>query len=353
MRIAILTNAFPPEAKGGAGQIAALQVDVLRSAGHEVRVWHPQITWFSRSVPVRLLRHVCDLWPSHETVAEIVAWKPEVLITHNLTGCGFATPQAIRTHHLVRWFHVLHDVQLFEPSGQLVSAVAITWWQRLWSSLRRRALGQPDVVVTPTQWLLDEHKRRGFFSKGLSMVLPNPAPVAQTFDRALHAPLRLLFVGRVSEDKGANLLAGLLNELDVPFLMEIVGTGPDMNALLEHSQRIHAFGVASPEQVLARMREADVLLVPSQIEENQPTVILEAASVGLPVIASDKGGIRETLRGAGIICPAQDLGAWKQAIQSLIEEHVYQQAVMSMKMIAEQHERSRYQARFTEALRGE
>ena len=88
--------------------------------------------------------------------------------------------------------------------------------------------------------------------------------------------------------------------------------------------------------------DADILLVPSCIEENQPTVILEAASVGLPVVASDKGGIRETLGSRGYICAPRDLMAWIKAIDDLRDPQTYAQQSAAMYELAEEHDPAGY-----------
>jgi hypothetical protein len=91
--------------------------------GHEVRVFGPA-EWFEQlhaTSPARsFVHHLRDLRPNEQTVNEIVTWTPDVLLTHNLTGCGFGTPQKIRERG-VRWVHILHDVQLFEPSGRMIA----------------------------------------------------------------------------------------------------------------------------------------------------------------------------------------------------------------------------------------
>jgi glycosyltransferase involved in cell wall biosynthesis len=225
----------------------------------------------------------------------------------------------------------------------LVSAKKITLWQRAWSKFRLKALGSPSLVVSPTEWLLREHQRRGFFVSGRSEVLLNPGPISERVERQIHDPLRLLFVGRVAEDKGSNMLAGLMHELELPFELRVVGDGPDVEDL-KNLDHVTCLGNQSPEEVRRHMLWADILLVPSQIEENQPTVILEAAAVGLPVIAADKGGIKETLGEAGIVCPTHDLESWKQAIKSLNQYPTYQNTVQGMYRLAEKHSIENYSA---------
>lgn len=142
MRIAVLTNAYPPNTRGGAGRIAALQVELLQAQGHQVRVWVSSLAWTVAPFWRRLLVHARDFFWIHPAAKEILAWQPEVLLTHNLTGAGFRTPSTIQKH-AIRWVHVLHDVQLFHPLGLLQDERPFTPLQRGVSWLRRVAFGRP------------------------------------------------------------------------------------------------------------------------------------------------------------------------------------------------------------------
>jgi glycosyltransferase involved in cell wall biosynthesis len=322
MKIAVLTNAYPPM-KGGASRIAELQVGILEAAGHQVRVFRPETEWLRWPAPIRLLRHLADLFSHREMVDKIIAWHPNVLLTHNLTACGFATPSAVQSEQ-TKWMHVLHDVQLFEPSGRLRISEPFTYWQKMWSAMRRSFFHSPDLVISPTQWLLDQHARRGWFEGVRCEVLANPAPGIAFALRAPSDPLKLLFVGH-SKEKGSELMDRIAKRISVPI------------------QRIAS---APHGQIMDAMREADVLLVPSQIMENQPTVLLEAASVGLPVIASDVGGVRETLDGAGLVVPRDDEDAWIKAVDSLRNPDTYREQSTAMYELAKRHDPEAYTTRF-------
>lgn len=350
MKIALLTNSV--HAAGGAARIVDMQKRLLSAHGHAVRIFCPDISWFSSRPAVRFMYHLADLRPQSALVDELVAWKPDALISHNVTGCGIGTP-AMARDELGRtpWIHVLHDVQLFEPSGQIADERPITAWQMFWGRLRRGAFKRPDLVVSPTAWLLHAHTRRHFFRFARTRVLANPVPLA-LMDHPIGfrsppviqrtRPLRLLYVGRVSPDKGSGLLIQLARALTLPYELHVVGSGPDEQALCHASPAVLCHGERSSEDVEKRMREADILLVPSQIEENQPTVILEAGRLGLPIIASPKGGIPETLQGAGILLSPEDPSAWIKAIDDMRYPYLYVEQVEKMDQLACRHDPERY-----------
>ncbi len=353
LRIAVLTNAYPPAHRGGAAHIAEVQVEILRQAGHEVQVWSPEMSWINAPVWKRLGHHLKDLFAKSSLAGDILAWKPDILLSHNLTGCGFATPRMIKAAG-VRWFHVLHDIQLFEPSGQLYRLRPVTFWQLGWAFLRFHAFGRPDIVISPTHWLIEQHLHRFLLTRQRNRadigvhVIPNPGPQIDPVSRGLHEPLRLLFVGHLSHAKGSRLLLDIIQVLRTSFELHIVGQGPDQDLFKTSGKQVIFHGKQDREGVLRIMREADILLVPSEIHENQPTVILEAASVNLPVIASRRGGIPETLgeAGAEMICSYNNAEAWCQAIQRLTDPEIYLHQSRIIQRIAEDHRPDIYAQRF-------
>ena len=368
MRIAIITNSNPPGLPllGGTGRVVEIEKEMLEKAGHEVCVFSARPFFYalsSRSVLSRLFFHLADLFPSFILRREIRAFNPQIIYTHNLTGCGFSTPRGIRRSG-IKWIHKLHDVQLFEPSGQIrvheSFASLHLVWRHAWALLRRIAMGQSDIVISPTRWLLDEHRRYGFFKHADCRVIPNPSPVQGTVlgchpegsrsdegssnrdscrehTETLQledpsASLRsgrddmkkkydLIFVGRLDEDKGIDLVIHVWEQLraqDVSLVL--VGSGSWEDRLRErHDPLLIVRGALLAEGVMEALSQSRVLVFASRILENQPTVILEAFAAGCQVVATDVGGVRETVGGRGTVVPAEDVGALSLAVQKALK----------------------------------
>jgi glycosyltransferase involved in cell wall biosynthesis len=144
-----------------------------------------------------------------------------------------------------------------------------------------------DVYIAQT-----EFARRKFIEGGLPadriavsphMVSPDPGEGAGRGDYAL-------FVGRLSEEKGIDVLLRAWARLsEVPLL--VAGDGP----LAKESwpRGVTRLGNQTREQVYALMRDARVLVVPSTWYEIGPLVVVEALACGLPVIASNLGSMAE------------------------------------------------------------
>ena len=146
-------------------------------------------------------------------------------------------------------------------------------------------------------------------------------------------PIRLLAVGRLVEKKGhryAIEALRLFKEAGGMATMRIVGEGP-LRPRLEQQidetglgQDIVLTGWMRHDEVVEEMRRADVLLAPCVTAENGdeegiPNFVKEAMAVGLPVVATEHGGMNE-LVGHGVsgwLVPERDAAALAHALCSI------------------------------------
>lgn len=101
----------------------------------------------------------------------------------------------------------------------------------------------------------------------------------------------VLFVGRLSEDKGVGILADAARRAP-EVAIRVAGEGPAAG-LLAGLPNVHRLGRLDAAGVLAEMRAARALVVPSLWYEGLPRVLVEACASGLPVIASALGSLAE------------------------------------------------------------
>lgn len=321
MRITIVTNDPPESPRGGTAVIVKRHAELCRSLGHDVTILTPPSdAWRQSSAVSRLFFHLQDLRASSVMMQRIEETQPEILITENVTGCGWGTARRFRERG-VRWIHVLHDVAMFEPSGKVVFGESVPWlrfvWRRLWATLRSRAFGNPDVVVSPTEWLLQVHRAFGLFVLTSSRVIPNPVSSAPMME--IEKERHVLFVGRCDADKGIQDVCEAWHQMPDGWSLRVFGAGSLRESLSRQTPpTVHWFGSVSPERVLTEMCRAMVIVVPSRVAENQPTVIVDALACGVRVVATGVGGIPETLGDAGVIVPPADPMALRQAILAMM-----------------------------------
>jgi glycosyltransferase involved in cell wall biosynthesis len=117
---------------------------------------------------------------------------------------------------------------------------------------------------------------------------------------AAHGSFVLLYVGRVSREKGLELLAEAFRDLvtsGVHAVLAIVGDGPyrkEMERALEGYPAIFT-GYLEGEQLQTAYASADLFVFPSATD-TFGNVVLEAQASGLPVVVSDEGGPRELMQ---------------------------------------------------------
>ncbi len=105
--------------------------------------------------------------------------------------------------------------------------------------------------------------------------------------------------------------------------LRIVGEGPDRPALRARIDRLRLGEVVelteATEQPLDAMRAATVFVHPSWAE-SFPYALLEAMSLGLPIVATDVGGTREALgdSACGLLVKPRDAAELAQALSSLL-----------------------------------
>ena len=139
---------------------------------------------------------------------------------------------------------------------------------------------------------------------------------------------RLLYVGSLEYRKGVDLLLRATAQLELPdWQLDILGDGPERASLTEMAQtlgiadRVTFHGRKRNEAVQQAMRDASLLVVPSRIgprnqTEGLPTVIVEAFSCELPVIATRLTGIPEIVQQdkTGLLFEMEDFDAIAAAI---------------------------------------
>ena len=159
-----------------------------------------------------------------------------------------------------------------------------------------------------------------------------------------------LFVGRLSEEKGIGTLLAADAAHALPLPVVIVGDGPLREqvkaACARPGSRLTAVGHENPAQVLERMKRAAVLLVPSVWYEGFPVSVVEALSVGVPVIASNLGGLPEIVPHGecGLLHAPGDAASLVEAL------HTFQAMPAEQKVKLRITSRKRYMDRYSEGI---
>ena len=121
------------------------------------------------------------------------------------------------------------------------------------------------------------------------VVLENPIECEDHGLRAEPVSPKLVYCGRLTEEKGVLLIAKAAREAQVPSLF--IGEGPMRDPILAVDPQAEITGWMDRDAVRKRIaREALALVAPSLWPETGPMVIAEALASGVPVIASARAG---------------------------------------------------------------
>jgi glycosyltransferase involved in cell wall biosynthesis len=131
----------------------------------------------------------------------------------------------------------------------------------------------------------------------------------------------ILYMGRLSREKGADLLLAALPD---GATLLIAGDGPE-RATLERAagERVRFLGEVRGAARRELLAAADVLAVPSR-EDGAPTVIREAQAAGLAVIATRVGGVPELIADGetGLVCDPDPSGIRTALVRLADDSHL-------------------------------
>ena len=189
------------------------------------------------------------------------------------------------------------------------------------------ALGRAAAVTTVSNWLA---KRLRPLTPAQVTVAPMPAdPTTFAAQAAIRAtPPRLLFVGRLNQQKNPGVLVRALAELADTVHLDVVGDGPDagelrvLGAQLGIAHRIAWHGQQPRDAMPAFYAQASCTLVPSR-DEGFGMVAAESLLCETPVIATRSGGLPDIVRDgdSGLLLDSlDDATLWSSAIRTVIDD---------------------------------
>jgi glycosyltransferase involved in cell wall biosynthesis len=168
-------------------------------------------------------------------------------------------------------------------------------------------------------------------------------------------PTRLIMVARYEAQKDhRTLIRALASIADRPWSLELVGGGPaesELRSLIEShglSDRVEVHGLCG--DVAERLAESQAFVLISNWE-GLPLSILEAMRAGLPVVASDVGGVCEAVveGETGYLVPRGDAGALTERLTALLEDPALRKA-MGRAGRHRYHEHFRFERMYQETL---
>lgn len=340
MRILIVHSQYRSGPVSGENRVVEDETRLLREAGHEVVLWAPTAETEGTGL---LKAGVGAVWSTSASrhVRELIrTHRPDVMHCHNLFPA--LSPSVIRAARSenVPVVMTLHNYRLLCLPGTFLrdghpceaclgrvpwrgvryrchrnsTASSASYATSLTLHRKMGTFDEVDVFLATSGFVRDKHRQAGIDVSRM-LVKPN---FTFPFPRRTGTGDYFLFLGRLSEEKGAVGLVRAWRGIDAPLV--VVGDGPD-------AARIAALASSNVElrpavpfgSVPDLLRGARALCVPSLSYEGCPRGILEAYAAGVPVIAHRVGAIPEFLDDgrSGILVAPGDDSAWQRAVVQL------------------------------------
>ena len=298
MKLVVLTTSYPRDGDAVAGTFVRDGVDALRAAGVEVRVVSPaSFRHFGIAYGDGIVNNL-----------RRAPWKVALLPL-------FLLSFALAARRAARDADVVHAHWL--PSALPAIATGKPFVLQLWGSdvalaermrsLAGRLVRRARIVVCASQALADDARRLGARDV---RVIPSPVTIPDTVGEPDDPP-HVLYVGRLSEEKGVRELAEAARGLP----LVVVGDGP-LRPLFPD-----AVGFVPPHELGPYYERAAVVVVPSR-REGYGMVAREALAHGRPVVATAVGGLVDAVEDGvtGVLVPPGDVAALRAALERLLAD---------------------------------
>jgi glycosyltransferase involved in cell wall biosynthesis len=143
------------------------------------------------------------------------------------------------------------------------------------------------------------------------------------FERSDH--LKVVFLSRISEKKGLDILLDALKQTKDAIVLDIYGPKEharyyrrcyELSQMVPENVKITFRGSARPENVRSVLSRYDIMVLPTA-GENFGHVVAEALSVSCPVMCTDQTPWTQRLRaGGGMVVTSRTAYAWSEAIRT-------------------------------------
>lgn len=276
----------------------------------------PALPWEQVSTPTSL-REPFLAW-------QVNRLRPDVVFSpmQTMGSWGRRYRLVLTVHDLIYYFHRTPPREFSWPIRLLWRVYHLAWWPQ------RLLLNRADAVATvskTTKQLLAEHR----LTNRQVTVVPNAAdPVGgaepEPTPRSQRSP-RLLYMGSYLAYKNVETLVRamrLLPEYELVLLSPISAADRDRLWALAEGARVDFRNGVTDAEYAALLRDS-VALVTASLDEGFGIPLVEAMSIGTPVIVSDIPIFREIGGAAAEYFPARDPRAFATAVRRLEENRLW------------------------------
>lgn len=328
MKILIAHNHYGDFATGGEAMVFHAETNLLKSHGYEVLTYERSNSELKNKSLRNRVNAVLNLHWSEQTIAEVGKimdeFKPDILHVHNYKFLITPSIFYAAKQRGIETVLTLHNYRLMVPCGNFMTKdgkvcekcltenpVNILKYRCaqgsiLKSFLQYRLFTKTKFKLNQLVDLVDTYIVLSNFAKikleqtdvPANQIVVKPNFITTENNKSLSSKIeRAVFIGRLSFEKGLMNLIEDWSAINYP--LYIIGTGPLENKAKEISKsnkNITFLGNIENKKVKEFLAESSFLVFPSTLYEGMPITILEAMSVGVPVIATNLGPRNEMIQ---------------------------------------------------------
>lgn len=339
MNIIYFNNLYKPFGGGGAELLVSHLAEEMVSRGHQVTVittcppdylnnvegdvingvrvirFFPKNLFWVHDDKVRtsiekIIWHTQDAWNSsaaNKCCQLLSSIKPDVVHTHNIDGFSPSIWNEV-TKAGIPLIHTAHDCHqlcvkstLLRSSGEICIRAPLVC--QLYRSWYKRQSSMVDVFCTPSEFTKQLYRLNNFQPKKFQVVrngIPHLGSLKNSMvtDEKSKKGVKFLFMGRLETAKGIQTVLDSFNRLpkDSDVVLNIAGIGNLESEVLqaaEQDSRIRYHGYVKGDKKLKLFEDSDVFIFSSIGYETFGMGVIEAYSLGLPVIATELSALPE------------------------------------------------------------
>lgn len=325
MRVLCIHNRYQQE--GGEDVALELEVNLLRQNGHETEVLlfeNRQISTVADKLKTGL-QSLYSFSSARSLLQAIDRFRPDIIHVHNLFFVASPAILVAANKRRVPVVMTLHNYRLVCSNALLMrdgqvcelcvrkkfplAGIKYKCYRgsAIESALVTGITGMHKLAGTWKHYVdqyivLTRFAKAKFLASSLDVqehqlsVVPNFVP--DTINSQVVRENFFLYVGRLSVEKGLPVLIKAFSNVSAGSLV-IIGDGPERQALEQQAAlypNIRMVGKKNKAEVLDLMRRCKALVFPSVCYEGMPYTILEAFSLGTPVLASNLGAMAEMIK---------------------------------------------------------
>ncbi len=263
---------------GGIAQHVQGLTKFLKNNGHHVEIISSENTF---TIPIKGLKN-----PSFMISSFLKAKfkkNQDIVHAHNIPA---SLAMKNTTGKKILSLHGIYSQQIDQLHGTTTGNIS--------NKYEKNALTWADAITVISKEAFDYYTNLGY----TVFQIPNAIDISSlSSDVDRRYQNQVIFAGRLSREKGVDLLLEIAQKLPNEIDLVILGSGPEekcIQDLVKIQKNIHFLGYRNKEKTISLIRGSDVLIQPS-LNEGISSTVIEAMACKIPVIATNVGGNKELI----------------------------------------------------------